>query len=106
MRHPEADVEMWGGIECTVNRVGAQYFDQMERNGHAHRLEDLSLVAALGVRSLRYPVLWERVAPGEDGRGDWAWAEQRLQRLRAVGINPIVGLTHHGSGPRHTSLVD
>jgi len=28
------------------------------------------------------------------------------QRLRELGIRPIVGLLHHGSGPRHTSLVD
>src|ERR1700712_4865383 len=29
-----------------------------------------------------------------------------LPRLRELGVKPIVGLVHHGSGPRHTSLVD
>lgn len=36
------------------------------------------------------------------GRG----ADERLERLRELGIRPIVGLVHHGSGPRHTSLID
>jgi dTDP-4-dehydrorhamnose reductase len=37
---------------------------------------------------------------------DWSWADERLERLRELGIHPIVGLVHHGSGPRHTSLID
>jgi dTDP-4-dehydrorhamnose reductase len=37
---------------------------------------------------------------------DWSWADERLERLRELGIRPIVGLVHHGSGPRHTSLID
>ncbi len=28
------------------------------------------------------------------------------RRLRSLGINAIVGLVHHGSGPRHTNLLD
>jgi dTDP-4-dehydrorhamnose reductase len=89
-----------------VNRVGDQYFDQLERNGHATRLEDLDLFAELGVRAIRYPVLWERTAPNGIESADWSWADERLGRLRELGIRPIVGLVHHGSGPRHTSLID
>jgi dTDP-4-dehydrorhamnose reductase len=48
-------LEMWAGVECTVNRVGDQYFDQIERNGHASRIDDLDLFAELGVRAIRYP---------------------------------------------------
>ena len=55
--------ELWGGVECTVNRVGGRFFDQLELSGHARRASDLDLFAALGVRALRYPVLWERTAP-------------------------------------------
>ncbi|MBD1807477.1 sugar nucleotide-binding protein [Microcoleus sp. FACHB-SPT15] len=98
--------EVWAGIECTVNRVGDQYFDQLERNGHATRLEDLDLFAEIGVRAIRYPVLWERTAPNGLETADWSWADERLGRLRELGIRPIVGLVHHGSGPRHTSLID
>lgn len=99
-------LELWGGIECTVNRVGDQYFDQLERNGHDRRLDDLDRIAALGIRTLRYPVLWERIAPDGLEQADWTWADERLHRLQELGIRPIVGLVHHGSGPRSTSLVD
>src|SRR4028119_656234 len=99
-------LEVWAGVECTVNRVGDEYFDQLERNGHATRLEDLDRFAELGVRAIRYPVLWERTAPDGLESADWSWADERLERLRSLGILPIVGLVHHGSGPRDTSLID
>jgi dTDP-4-dehydrorhamnose reductase len=93
-------------VECTVNRVGDRYFDQLRRGGHWERLEDLDLLAALGLRALRYPVLWELTAPDGPETADWRWPDARLARLRELGVRPIVGLLHHGSGPRHTSLVD
>jgi dTDP-4-dehydrorhamnose reductase len=99
-------IQLWGGIECTVNRVREEYFSQLERNGHAQRIEDLDAIAALGVRALRYPVLWERTAPDGEDRADWSWSDERLGRLRELAIEPIAGLVHHGSGPRHTSLID
>jgi len=104
-----APLELWGGIEPTINRVGDTYFRQLERNGHLARPCDAERFASLGIRAVRYPVLWEQHAPGgEDVRGrvDWTWADERMARLRTLGVRPIVGLTHHGSGPRHTSLVD
>jgi len=97
-------LELWGGVECTHNRVGDRYFDQLDRSGHADRLEDLELIASLCVRSVRYPVLWERVASDEGY--DWTWPDERLRGLRDLHVRPIVGLLHHGSGPRGTSLLD
>ena len=97
-------MELWGGIECTVNRVRDRYFSQLERNGHAGRIEDLDAIAKLGVKALRYPVLWERTAPQGLASADWSWCDARLARLRELGVTPIAGLVHHGSGPRHTSL--
>ncbi|MBW4560844.1 MAG: sugar nucleotide-binding protein [Mojavia pulchra JT2-VF2] len=99
-------LEVWAGLECTVNRVGDKYFDQLERNGHATRLDDLELFAQLGIQAIRYPVLWERIAPNGLENADWSWPDERLGRLRELGIRPILGLVHHGSGPDHTSLVD
>ena len=99
-------LELWGGVECTINRVGDRFFSQLERNGHLSRLEDLDRIAALGIRTLRYPLLWEQLAPDSLGEIDWSWADERLARLRALGIRPIIGLVHHGSGPNYTSLVD
>ncbi len=97
-------IQLWAGVECTVNRVGDSYFDQLDRSGHDRRFRDLDLFANLGIKTIRYPVLWERTAP--DGVPNWQWPEGRLTRLREMGIEPIVGLLHHGSGPHYTSLID
>jgi dTDP-4-dehydrorhamnose reductase len=99
-------MELWGGTEATVNRVGDRYFDQTIRSGHHDRLSDLDLIAGLGVRAVRYPVLWERTALDGVRDADWRWADERLTRLRELGVRPIAGLVHHGSGPRHTNLLD
>jgi dTDP-4-dehydrorhamnose reductase len=104
-RLPASALELWAGVECTVNRVGEEFYDQLERNGHAARIADLDLFAGLGVSAMRYPVLWERTAPAGLERADWTWPDARLARLRELNIRPIVGLLHHGSGPRHTSLI-
>jgi dTDP-4-dehydrorhamnose reductase len=101
-----SSIALWGGVECTVNRVGDAYFDQLARSGHDRREGDLDLFAGLGLRALRYPILWERVAPRGVRSADWSWPDRRLGRLRALGVEPIVGLVHHGSGPPDTSLVD
>jgi len=97
-------MELWGGPECTVNRVGGVYRDQSHLSGHHHRSEDLDLFAALGVRRLRYPVLWERVAPDDPRRPDWRWTDERLGRLRDLDVEVIAGLVHHGSGPGYATL--
>src|SRR5215207_7403081 len=106
MDTPDAPPELWGGIECTVNRVGDRYHDQLAFGGHDRRAEDLDRIAALGVRTLRYPVLWERVAPERCERFDWRWSDGRLCRLYELGVRPVVGLLHHGSGPCYTGLFD
>jgi dTDP-4-dehydrorhamnose reductase len=103
---PPRPIELWGGVECTVNRVGERSFDQMKRSGHSSRASDLDLIAGLGIRTLRYPVLWELTAPDYGVPIDWTWADDRLLRMAALGIRPIIGLVHHGSGPRYTSLTD
>jgi dTDP-4-dehydrorhamnose reductase len=99
-------LELWGGIECTVNRVGDRYVDQTVLTGHQDRPEDLERFAELGFKALRYPVLWERVIPLDPAQPDWSWTDERLGRIRELGMRPIVGLCHHGSGPRWTGLLD
>jgi dTDP-4-dehydrorhamnose reductase len=99
-------LELWGGLECTVNRVQDTYHQQLGRNGHDGRADDIARFAATGIRAIRYPVLWERTAPDGIDKADWSWPDERLAALRAEGVTPIAGLIHHGSGPRHTSLVD
>lgn len=98
-------MELWVGPEATVNRVGDEYFDQLEATGFARRLSDLDRLASTGASRVRFPVLWERTAP-ECGRYRWEWSDARLERLRSRALEPIVGLVHHGSGPRYTDLLD
>lgn len=98
--------EVWGGVECTVNRVGERSFDQLERSGHVQRLDDLDRFAELGIKALRFPALWERLAPLAPEHVDWSWTDAALARLKALGVRPIVGFVHHGAGPRYTSLID
>lgn len=90
---------MWGGIECTLTRVGSERYDQLAECGHYTRASDLERIAGLGIRTLRYPVLWERAAAGSPSEYDWRFADERLTMLRELGITPIAGLVHHGSGP-------
>jgi dTDP-4-dehydrorhamnose reductase len=101
-----ANIDLWAGVECTVNRVGDQYFDQTRRSGHWDRISDLDLFASLNIKKLRYPVLWEHVSPENPEKQNWSWPDERLNRLRELQIDPIVGLVHHGSGPRYTNLLD
>jgi dTDP-4-dehydrorhamnose reductase len=98
--------ELWAGFECTLNRVGDVQHDQLALTGHYERLDDLDRVAGLGIRTIRYPILWERFDRLDRHDDAWAWTDARMARLRALGIEPIVGLVHHGSGPRHTNLLD
>ena len=101
-----AGLELWGGHECTVNRVGDRFFDQTVRTGHQDRMGDLALFADLGFSALRYPVLWERIAPDRPDKSDWSWTDARLAEIRRLGMRPIAGLVHHGSGPAYTHLLD
>ena len=102
----ENRLELWGGVECTVNRVGDRFFNQLERSGHWERESDLDRFAELGLRTLRYPLLWETLSPNGGDQIDWRWSDRRMARIHELGIRPIVGLLHHGSGPSGTHLLD
>lgn len=95
-------MEIWGGVECTVARVRNKVHDQLELNGHEKRATDLELIAGLGIRTIRYPVLWEKYA--RNPKDFFALHDQRLDKLRALSVTPVAGLLHHGSGPSFTDL--
>ncbi|HEV7821932.1 MAG TPA: family 1 glycosylhydrolase, partial [Burkholderiales bacterium] len=105
MQDADRPIELWGGIEATVNRVRDNYFSQLDRNGH-HTRDDVQRLSDLGIRAIRYPILWERVAPAAADQPKWSWVDERVVRLRDAGVRIIAGLIHHGSGPRYTSLID
>jgi dTDP-4-dehydrorhamnose reductase len=105
MASDQCPLELWGGVECTVNRVGDRYHDQLERNGHLTRPSDIDRFAALGLRTLRVPLLWE-LCEKRPGEFSFEAFEPMLERVRERGVTAIAGLVHHGSGPMRTNLLD
>jgi dTDP-4-dehydrorhamnose reductase len=100
-------LELWASPEPTFARIDADTVrDQIAETGLDVRTGDAERIAALGVSASRVPVLWERVAPADPQEHDFSEPERRLNALRAAGIEPIVTLLHHGSGPRYTDLLD
>lgn len=104
-KDPPDRLEVWGGLECTVARIRDRYRNQIVETGHFERPEDLDAIAALGIRTLRYPVLWETIAPDSPEHSDWRWHDKHVGRVRELGMATIAGLLHHGSGPRYTNLL-
>jgi dTDP-4-dehydrorhamnose reductase len=103
---PPPPLELWGGVECSVVRIGDAYRNQLVDTGHSARFADLDLMAELGIRAVRYPILWVTVAPETPTELDFSWHDKRLEHLRERGIKVIASLVHHGSGPRYTNLLD
>ena len=98
------ELEIWGGIECSINRVSDIYFDQLDFSGHYKREADIELIAELGFKKLRYPVLWEKHQPRENSEVNFDFAGAALTKLKSLGVEPIVGLVHHGSGPGYAPI--
>jgi len=99
-------LELWAGPECTIVRVGDRWRDQFLETGHRDRDDDIARIASLGVRTVRYPLLWESIAPERSDCCDFGWSDKRIALLDAHGIEVIGGLLHHGSGPCYTNLLD
>jgi dTDP-4-dehydrorhamnose reductase len=104
IKYPYKKPEIWGGIECTINRVNDKYRDQLALCGHYSREDDILKISQLGIRKIRYPVLWEYHCAGNETH--WDWTATQLEKLKALHLEPIVTLLHHGSGPKHTDLLD
>ena len=105
-QHPNGDIELWGGIECTINRVGDRFFDQLSFSKHYNRNSDIDLIASFGIKKIRYPVLWEKHQAEPASSIDWSETEEKLRLLKERNIDVIAGLVHHGSGPSFTNLLD
>jgi len=105
--YPSSSPEIWGGLECTINRIGDTFRDQMNYAGFYERKNDIDEIARLGIKSLRFPVLWEAHQRfSEEEQIDWTKTKQSLEKIRSYQIKPIAGLIHHGSGPHFTNLLD
>ncbi len=98
--------EIWGGIECTVNRVNDRYIDQFKQANFDQLEEIFDKIGSLGIKKIRFPILWETHEPTEEHLIDFSKTGSYLDKLRSLGISPIAGLVHHGSGPAFTDLLD
>jgi dTDP-4-dehydrorhamnose reductase len=99
-------LELWGGLECSIVRIANSYRNLIDETGHTERNGDIAALQSLGIKKVRYPILWETIAPTCPDACDWTWTDVRLHELFRTGIEPIAGLLHHGSGPIYTNLLD
>ena len=75
---PDKAVELWGGVECTVNRVGDAYHDQLRLTGH-HDRDGVRADQEIGnnrAAILEWPAIHLPLGSGADGS---CWREVRLQ---------------------------
>jgi beta-glucosidase/6-phospho-beta-glucosidase/beta-galactosidase len=89
------------GIENTFvpqTRAGLRSLDEYALTQHyEHWREDFDLVAAAGVRALRWGIPWYRVQPTSKS-WDWRWTDQALDYMvNVAGITPILDLMHYGT---------
>ena len=81
-------LDVWGGFECSVVRLTSGYRNQVAETGHDVRPDDIERAHALGLRTLRYPALWETISPDDPETCDWHWHDDRFERLRRLGPLP------------------
>ena len=75
----------------TIKRV-----DKMEKTGHyTHWEQDFDLVKEMGIEFLRYghPYYKTHIAPGVY---DWSFTDDTFNKLKDLGITPMVDLCHFG----------
>jgi hypothetical protein len=79
-------LELWGGLECSFVRVGADIRNQIIETGHYERAGDLHL-AELGIETLRYPMLWDGRSPGATTGSEMmpGWSAAFVRGLRRSG---------------------
>src|SRR4051812_27543801 len=92
---------MWAtGIEDTFITAACpktgRTLDEYELTGHyKHWRADLGLMKELGVSAARYGIPWHRIQPERD-KWEWQWADQTIELLGELGIEPILDLVHYG----------
>jgi len=100
----QPSTSVWVGPECSFLTVGDWHCDQLALTGHDRRVDDLDPLAGLGATGIRMPILWGR--GGGRRSTDWRWAEARMRRAIDLGLQPVVGLLHHGFGPAGRDPLD
>src|SRR5213078_3307898 len=97
--NPHTDWYLWTQ-PVAAGGLGHGTFVGDATRGYSKALDDVGLVAALGVDSYRFSIEWARIEPARNQIDEAAIAHYRdeLTALRARGIRPLVTL-HHFSNP-------
>jgi beta-glucosidase len=99
----EVDPEMFfwaAGIEDTFitspwPQTG-RTLDEYELTQHYDKWkEDISLMSELGISHARYGIPWHRINPTPN-TWNWRFADETLEHMLNLGIEPIVDLVHYG----------
>jgi beta-glucosidase/6-phospho-beta-glucosidase/beta-galactosidase len=73
--------------------------DVLDTTRHAEFWQrDLEMLAAAGIRELRYPVPWHRIEYGP-GVWNWTWLDGPMELMQRLGLRPILDPLHHVSFP-------
>ena len=86
------------GIECSSPTIdgGRWRVDQLEETGHyKHWRRDIDLIKEVGLKFVRYGPPIHLIYTGE-GKFDWSFTDQVFERMREVGVEPLVDLIHFG----------
>src|SRR3546814_19284629 len=105
MEDDPASLELWGGIECTIARIGDIWRNQISETGHHERSCDIDRIVELGIKTIRYPIIWEEIRPRHPNKCDFGWTDERLGLLSHKDVKVIGGLRTHGSGTGSNCLV-
>jgi beta-glucosidase/6-phospho-beta-glucosidase/beta-galactosidase len=97
--NPATDWYLWT-LPAAEGGLGKGTFVGDAVRGYTKNLEDLALVAGLGLDSYRFSIEWARIEPARDqiDRGALTHYRAQLEAMRAMGIRPLVTL-HHFSNP-------
>src|ERR1700712_2694256 len=86
------------GIECSNPTIenGTIRRDLLEECGHyKYWQKDLQLVKDMGLKFLRYGLPYHKIHLG-DGKYDWSFADEVMNEMQRLEINPILDLLHFG----------
>lgn len=91
------ELEISFGLECTINPVNSFYNKQILFYDYLRRAANLDLFAWLGIKKLRYPLLWETVVLHSMEEMNRKGIDSRMKCIHELDITPIAGLLHYGS---------
>ena len=104
-------LDLWAGLECTVNRVGNAYFDQIVRSGHLWSADDEQRKRGADVRAVTAWALlgafdWNCLLTHQNGYYEPGIFDVRAMDRRPTALARMLRQLANGEQPDHPSLAD